>query len=144
MSALDLIDLRSRVREPETLSLLSRAVGHPTNAKLEAIASTYESDSSRFLSGFSHRNSVIALIGGELRPAAGAVLLHIVVRPERRQQGLGRSLIDSICERYGLREIVAETDHEALSFYERCGFTITPLKECYSSVERFSCRWTAT
>lgn len=140
---LEFVDCRTRVRESEVLSLLSEAVGNCTDSKLDAIASSYESEPGRFLLGLARGASILGLIGGEIRRSTSASILYIVVRREHRRNGLGRSLIERPRDRFSLREIVAETDREALAFYERCGFSVASLGERYPGVERFSCRWAA-
>jgi ribosomal protein S18 acetylase RimI-like enzyme len=71
-------------------------------------------------------------------PGAGSIH-HIVVQPEWRGRGLGSALIRDGERQLGLSRISAETDRDAVAFYERTGFQVTNLGEKYPGVERFYC-----
>jgi len=62
-----------------------------------------------------------------------------VVDASCRKQGIGRKTIEPVRQSFGARSLIAETDREAVGFYERCGFTIESMGECYPGVERFRC-----
>ena len=68
-------------------------------------------------------------------------ILHIAVDERKRHQGIGRRLIDAAVALESPREVQAETDHDAVEFYEHYGFSIQSLGEKYPGVERFQCRW---
>ena len=79
-------------------------------------------------------------VAGTRRIGGGpAELLHIAVVPARRGEGFGRLLIDLLMQGQGLRELVAETDADAVGFYRSCGFSIASLGEKYPGAERFLC-----
>lgn len=73
-----------------------------------------------------------------------AIVRHIAVDAKCRRQGVGRAMIEHARTTYGTRSLVAETDREAVGFYERCGFAIRSLGEVhltdrFPSAERFHC-----
>ena len=49
-------------------------------------------------------------------------------------------MILHVCKAYGLEEITAETDRDAVEFYRRVGFEVESLGEQYPGTERFLCR----
>jgi GrpB-like predicted nucleotidyltransferase (UPF0157 family)/GNAT superfamily N-acetyltransferase len=66
------------------------------------------------------------------------VLLHVATAPHVRRKGVGRRLLAEV-RRTAPPElpVVAETDHDAVHFYEAIGFTASSLGEKYAGVERF-------
>ena len=64
---------------------------------------------------------------------------HIAVSPKQRGDGVGRAMIDFIIDTYSSCTIIAETDKDAVNFYQTLGFKITSLGETYPGVERFQC-----
>jgi hypothetical protein len=69
----------------------------------------------------------------------GVVAARDTVDAGRRHEGIGREMVEHARPAYGKRSLTAETDHEAVGFYERCGFAIQSLGELYPGVERFQC-----
>ena len=56
-----------------------------------------------------------------------------------RGTGIGSSLISFAWNEHRLGELTAETDADAVDFYERCGFSVRSLGEKYPGTERFWC-----
>jgi GNAT superfamily N-acetyltransferase len=98
------------------------------NADLDDIARTYAAD----------HVVLVAHVDGELvgtgtlllRAGAGEIVRMSVATP-RRRTGIGRALVDALLAEArgrGLTRVVLETTAawtDAVTFYERCGFTIT-------------------
>jgi ribosomal protein S18 acetylase RimI-like enzyme len=59
-----------------------------------------------------------------------------------RNRGVGKELVLAAMASVPCILFVAETDPDAVGFYERCGFTIISLGEKYPGVERFACTYT--
>jgi GNAT superfamily N-acetyltransferase len=97
------------------------------NADLDDIASTY-AGAIVLVARVDDR-----LVGtGTLVPrAAEGELVRMAVARDARRGGIGRALVDELvaaARRMGLARLVLETTaawSDAVSFYERCGFTIT-------------------
>jgi ribosomal protein S18 acetylase RimI-like enzyme len=73
-----------------------------------------------------------------------AVVRHIAVDEACRQRGIGRAMIEHAREAHGPRSLTAETDQDAVGFYERCGFSSQAVgtphpPDRYPSAERFVC-----
>lgn len=139
---MEFAELTGRTDDDEVRALLAFALGSPSRASVSAAADAYSGASDRFLYGFVDNGELVGLIGGTLEGAA-ALILHIAVRPVRRLTGIGRRLIQELRQRLEIQELRAETDRDAIDFYERLGFSVQTLGEVYPGVERFRCRWLA-
>lgn len=67
----------------------------------------------------------------------------IAVKASRRRRGIGRFLIRSVIEAEDLTALRAETDGDAVGFYEACGFAAAPFIREFpdGSAARFRCEW---
>jgi ribosomal protein S18 acetylase RimI-like enzyme len=141
MSAPALVDLAPRLDDPELAALLSHSVGFPTPEKLQVIANCYRTEATWRLLGIEEDGAVVGCIGImlETEDRDCAVIRHIAVAPQCRGRGIGRLMIEAVCADFRLRQLMAETDAEAVEFYRRCGFEVASLGERYPGVERFRC-----
>ena len=89
--------------------------------------------------GIEQDGELAGCIGVELSADGCAVIHNIATAVEFRERGFGRAMIAAVVEQFQLRQLVAETDVDAVGFYRRCGFEITSLGERYPGVERFRC-----
>lgn len=139
---MQLVELVSRIGESQVRDILELAVGYPTPKKMSAVVADYESTPERFFLGFLEDTEVIGVICGFHQAEAGAAtILHIAVRPDRQGRGIGSALIDELRNRFCVSELAAETDRDAVAFYERYGFEVQSPGERYPWTERFRCRW---
>ncbi|MGN7470832.1 GNAT family N-acetyltransferase [Brevibacillus sp. SAFN-007a] len=124
----------------DVASVIAPCLYNPTREKLNVLMRLYKSDPNRILYACVDDDGVFAIIGLKINPAEKtAVILHIAVTKERRGQGIGHQLIDEVLALHGFTAIQAETDQEAVAFYQSCGFTVESLGEVYPGVERFLC-----
>lgn len=83
----------------------------------------------------------IGVIGMQERSGGSAEIRHIAIAPEKRGQGIGRSIIHDIVKHCGYNELSAQTDKDAVDFYRACGFQSESLGMLYPGTERFRCTW---
>jgi ribosomal protein S18 acetylase RimI-like enzyme len=74
--------------------------------------------------GWQEGDVLVACAGAEQHPNATIGISSLVVAPDWRHRGLARGLIEALAERMAAREVVAETDDDAVDFYRRCGFSV--------------------
>ncbi|MFZ4841136.1 GNAT family N-acetyltransferase [Mycetocola saprophilus] len=74
--------------------------------------------------GLSDEDGLIAFIAADHR-SNPAEIMYIAVHERARGRGLGRVLVRDLADAVAGREIVAQTDDDAVEFYRRLGFTIT-------------------
>lgn len=113
-------------------------------SKIEAEYDLYKQHENRKLYGYKLNEKFIGCIGIELTAENSCEIKQIAVSPFERGRGIGKRMIDFICEKHTLSLISAETDLDAVNFYKKSGFTITSLGEKYPGVERFWCEYLKT
>jgi len=64
--------------------------------------------------------------------ADGERIVAVAVRPNRRGQGIGRSLVEAAADRWG--RLIAAFDEGVRPFYESLGFEIAPAGDRYRGV----------
>ena len=70
-----------------------------------------------------------------------AEIVGISVKKDLRKRGIGRFMIFSAGENLNLKKLIAETDENAVDFYERIGFSVTSFIRHFSNgdVIRYKC-----
>lgn len=135
-----LIDYRSSgVTTTRIKHLLAFAVGEASDEKLSHILQNMYSNSAAGLYVWLEDGEASGVIGVRVQ-GDSLEILHIAVDKRVRNRGVGRRLIDAVVALEHPRELVAETDQDAVAFYRKCGFSIRSLGETYPGVERFLCR----
>lgn len=73
---------------------------------------------------------------------SATVVEYVAVTPEARGGGTGRALIEAIRGRYPKASLVAETDDDAVDFYERLGFAVEAAEPDprWPDRQRYRCR----
>jgi len=135
----DLVELTYRVHEPAVRELLAMSVGNPTPEKLALVCRRYATNPSWELIGCVLEGVIAGCIGVEIIGETHAMIRHLAVAPRFRRRGVARALIERLRGSVPLERVTAETDADAVAFYRRCGFTVTPLDPAYPGAERFAC-----
>lgn len=134
-------NVKASLFDPEVLTLLAPSVYNPTPERLKHRAEEYAADSN--VKAYARKNSEKYIgIVVFVTENGTTEILDIAVKPEYRKHGIGRKLIDFIFNRFPVDTIIAETDDEAVEFYKKCRFTVTPTKEV-SDTRRYFCKLSA-
>jgi ribosomal protein S18 acetylase RimI-like enzyme len=120
----------------EVPALLKLAVGSPTPDKIREVLNTYRQPD-RILIGCRVDGKLVGILGAKMKDNM-AVIQHLAVSPSYRRQGIGKLLIRELFKRFFIGFLFAETDSEAVGFYEKCGFTCKPSEGPYG--KRYSCQ----
>lgn len=123
----------------EQVRELLAACMYPNEEKINRQVVLYRSDESLFLYGVVIQAELVGLIGVRADTTGEGVLRHIAVKPHLRGQGVGHAMIKHVMQIHNLVRLEAETDRDAVGFYQRVGFAVTSLGEKYPGVERFLC-----
>ncbi len=138
----NMVDIRNRLSSAEVRDLVGQ-LEYPLEireAKTTQILREYLECLDQPIFGAESNGELVGFIGLRLQPPDGAVIRHIAVRHDHRGQGIGRQMILHVCTAFGLSVIFAETDHDAVGFYRKIGFTVESLGEKYPGIERFACK----
>jgi len=122
------------------VALLTHAVGTEDRDRLDVALLPYRTGSAVLAVARSSRLPV-GVIGYSAAPdRTTLLLLHVATDPHCRRHGIGTALIHWVHARHPSIPLTAETDADAVRFYEKTGFTSTSLGEKYPGVERFLVR----
>ena len=137
MSRLSFQENKALFMTEEGRRLLRPALFQPTEEKIRLLSQAWAAeDDILFFFALEDKTPVGLCV---LRPNhRKAAILSLSVSPARQQKGVGRALIAHVraCIRLPL---YAETDDDAVGFYQKCGFSITSLGEKYPGVIRYGC-----
>ena len=126
---------------PEVLTLLSPSVYNPTPERLKHRAEEYAADSNVKAYACKNSEKYIGIVVFVTENGTTEIL-DIAVKPEYRKHDIGRKLIDFIFTQFPIDNITAETDDEAVGFYKKCGFAVTPVGE-FCDTKRYFCKLSA-
>lgn len=84
-------------------------------------------------------NVAVGCLGINISGENSLTITHIAVGKPYQRKGIASEMIDFIKIVYKPAMIIAETDNEAVGFYQKYGFKINSLGEKYPNIERFQC-----
>lgn len=131
-----IVKIDTEYLHPAIATLLSYATS--TN-KIKHAYDNYIQHANKILFAFMQDDQIIGCIGVEVQNQHALEILHIAVTPEKRSSGIGSTLLKHVIGHFPITTITAETDNDAVLFYQKFGFDITSLGEKYVGVERFLC-----
>lgn len=134
-------NVKASLFDYEILALMKPSVYDPTLERLKCRTEKYSADKNIFVYACKI-DSVYAGIVVLKTENDTAEILDIAVKPEYRKHGIGKSLIDFIFTQFPIDNITAETDDEAVGFYKKCGFAVTPVGE-FCDTKRYFCKLSA-
>jgi ribosomal protein S18 acetylase RimI-like enzyme len=121
--------------------LLALTVGNPTKEKLDEVINNYAHDPRFTLFGcIDPLDHLLAIIGIE-RTREGISIKHLAVSPATKYLGIGKWMLDELIKETNASYIYAETDDDAVGFYRKFGFKITPIESKYPPMQRYKCEW---
>ncbi len=140
-NGMDLRDAKALLMEPDALAVLALSAYEPTDEKMKQRAAAHQGDSGVSAYGCWMDGRLTGLV--VLRSQAdGLEILSIGVLPQARGHGVASALLDHARVVHRPRQLVAETDDDAVGFYRKYGFDIGSLGEKYPGVVRYRCTFT--
>ncbi len=103
--------------------------------RVKAEITKYLEDDSRRLYGRFLNDELVGLIGVKHGLKGEVELKHISIKQDYRGKGIGRRMIHEYVQAKNVVKMTAETDKDAVGFYNKLGFTIISLGEKYPGVE---------
>jgi|GEM_PF-1574117 len=120
----------------ELHNLLALTTFKASRDKTESLFKTYQENDGWCLYMTEDKKGVVGLVDqGNL-----LVIKHIGVGSDWQGKGLGRAMIRKLLTLYPGRGLEAETDDQALGFYQKLGFRVQALGEKYPGFPRYLCQ----
>ncbi|MGC0365139.1 ribosomal protein S18 acetylase RimI-like enzyme [Rhodococcus sp. 27YEA15] len=115
--------------------ILAFAVGSEDHDRLQRAYEQYRT--SGFVLAAAYLEELVVGVVGFLPGQDRTELLHLATASEYRRRGVGKTLVEWLRGYSPGSDVVAETDRDAVAFYEATGFAVRPLGNKYPGVERF-------
>ncbi len=136
-----IVDVKESLFDPEVLALLAPSIYNPTPERLKNRAEKYSAYKNIFVYACKIGGLYVGIV--IFRTENGtAEILDIAVKPECRKNGIGKKLVEFILNQFPVDTITAETDNDAVGFYKKCGFTLTPTA-AVEDTARYFCKLSA-
>ena len=136
-----IVDISCNLRNDLTLEILKESVFKSTKEKLIKRANYYESKDGIVSYGYIYDDVVLGLIVLDKISKYEMIILDIAVRKDKQKLGIGSELLNYVIYELKPRILVAETDDDAVGFYEKKQFEIVNLGGKYSNINRYGCRY---
>ena len=130
---------RNKHDPAEVKALLAMAAGRPTIEKLAYLMDEFYASNGRTIFISLKNGEITGIIGIDYTNRPRGFITHIAVHPNKRKKGIAKLLINHATTVLELSEIEAETDQDAVSFYEACGFETKEIESPYAGIRRFRC-----
>lgn len=135
-------DIKSGFLTDEVFAIYSACMGMPTRENFAAKAAAYIADENVCVYGFYDEDALVGIIAARNLLGGKYEIPGIAVEYSHRNARVGARLIEHVLKIDGLRELVAETDGDAVDFYRKCGFQTESFIKKYGSesITRYRCR----
>lgn len=120
-------DAKDNITDFKILELLIPSVFNPTPERLLNRAKRYQENKNTHIYAYCDNGEYKGIVVFEIKDKA-ATISDIAVKPEYQGKGIGSKLIDFIFNQFEVNKVTAETDDDAIGFYEKYGFVVTDTK----------------
>ena len=133
----EFVNVKQNVFDTGILPLLAPSVFNPTPEKLRSRAEKYLNNPNTHIYACRDGGKYIGIVVLEV-VGTNATVLDIAVDESCRKQGIGSALLSFVLENFNISELTAETDDDAVGFYQKLGFTVTEIQTVYDT-RRYVC-----
>ncbi|CEO20429.1 GNAT family N-acetyltransferase [Paraclostridium sordellii] len=136
-----IVDISCSLKNDSTLEILKESVFNPTKEKLIKRVNYYESKEGIVSYGYIYDDVILGLIVLDKSSKYEMIILDIAVRKDKQKLRIGSELLNYVIYELKPRILVAETDDDAVGFYEKKQFEIVNLGGNFSNINRYECRY---
>jgi len=138
---LKLIELTDRNEIYKTYDIYKHCMFMPTEEKFNKKIDTFLIDNSIKIFACFNRGEIVGVIVISFLERNKIEIIGIAVVLSARSKGIGSYMINQTVTDYGLISVYAETDNDAVGFYQKNGFSVTEFSEIYDGekVVRYKC-----
>lgn len=129
-------DIKQNFLTPEVYEIYSLCMYTPTYEKFAKKAHAYLSNPGTAIYGFYANHALLGVIVLQSTAPSTAEIVGIAVEHSHQHRHIGRNLIQYAVTAGRYPELYAETDDDAVSFYERCGFETEAFQATYNGIPR--------
>ena len=134
---LEFVNVKQNIFDTDILSLLAPSVFEPTPEKLKARAEKYQTNPNAHIFACRKGGNFVGIAVVEV-VGTRATVLDIAVDENNRNKGVGSALLSFFIENFAIDKMIAETDDDAVGFYQKFGFSIAETKTVYDT-KRYVC-----
>ena len=138
---LELIELTHKSEVCKTYGIYKHCMFMPTEEKFNKKIDTFLIDNSIKIFACFNRGEIVGVIVISFLERNKIEIIGIAVVLSARSKGIGSYMINQTVTDYGLISVYAETDNDAVGFYQKNGFSVTEFSEIYDGekVVRYKC-----
>ena len=141
---MNLIELTHKNDILQTYEIYKHCMFMPTEEKFNKKIDTFLIDNSIKIFACFNRGEIVGVIVISFLERNKIEIIGIDVVLSARSKGIGSYMINQTVTDYGLISVYAETDNDAVGFYQKNGFSVTEFSEIYDgeTVIRYKCELT--
>ena len=116
----------------------------PTEEKFNNKVDLFLNDNSVKIFVCFEQDKIVGIMVVSFKEQKKIEIIGIAVDVSARGKGIGSYMINQVINNYGLLSVYAETDNDAVWFYQKNGFNIVEFSETYDgeTVVRYKCELT--
>ena len=138
---LKLIELTNKNEILQTYEIYKYCMFMPTEEKFNKKVEQFLNDKSAKIFACFSRGKIVGVMVVSFMEQKKIEIIGIAVDVSARGKGIGTYMINQVVNDYGLLSIYAETDNDAVGFYQKNGFSTVEFSETYDdeTVVRYKC-----
>ena len=139
-----LIELTNKDEVCRTYEIYKHCMFMPTEEKFDKKIDLFLNDNSVKIFAYLNQGKIIGVMVVSFIEEKKIEIIGIAVEVSARGKGVGSYMINQVVNNYGLLSVCAETDNDAVGFYQKNGFNIIEFSETYGAetVVRYKCELT--
>ena len=141
---LKLIELTHKNDVCKTYEIYKHCMFMPTEEKFNKKVEQFLNNNSVKIFACFNQGEIVGVIVISFSEQRKIEIIGIAVELSARGKGIGSYMIKQVINHYDLLSVYAETDNDAVGFYQKNNFTITEFSEIYDgeTVIRYKCELT--
>ena len=141
---LKLIELTHKNDVCKTYEIYKHCMFLPTEEKFNNKIDSFLIDNSVKIFACFNQGEIVGVIVISFSEQRKIEIIGIAVELSARGKGIGSYMIKQVINNYDLLSVYAETDNDAVGFYQKNNFSITEFSEIYDgeTVIRYKCELT--
>ena len=128
----------------QTYEIYKHCMFMPTEEKFNNKVDLFLNDNSVKIFVCFEQDKIVGIMVVSFKEQKKIEIIGIAVDVSTRGKGIGSYMINQVINNYGLLSVYAETDNDAVWFYQKNNFSITEFSEIYDgeTVIRYKCELT--